>query len=166
MTWLCRRGMWGEWWASLSNLTLLIMQVEKGFFVARNNTIVGLFFWQLRSGDVSGQWTSETRLPVPNSGPGAGVRCRWAVPLPVRSLLTPVQVWGKKPASFFPPFWLIWNAASCIYGMGELQISKLGEGTSVVKHSSSMKQLLKTANTFLQGKWKLEKSQVSEKQSV
>ncbi|XP_075885679.1 A disintegrin and metalloproteinase with thrombospondin motifs 6 isoform X3 [Nelusetta ayraudi] len=26
-------------------------------------------------------------------GPGAGVRCRRAVPLPVRSLLTPVQVW-------------------------------------------------------------------------
>lgn len=96
-------------------LTLLIMLADKGYFVARNNTIVGLFFWQLRSGDVSGQWTSETRLPVPNSGPGAGVRCRWAVSLPVRSLLTPVQVWGKKPASFFPPFWLIWSAAGCIW---------------------------------------------------
>lgn len=63
------------------------------------NPIEGLFFWQLRSGNVSGQWASETRLPVPHCGSRAGVRCRRAVSFPVRSLLPPVQVWGKKAAT-------------------------------------------------------------------
>lgn len=60
------------------------------------NPIEGLFFWQLRSGNVSGQWTSETRLPVPYGGSRAGVRCRWTVSFSVRCLLPSVQVWGKK----------------------------------------------------------------------
>lgn len=64
----------------------------------RANPIVGLFFRQLRSGNVSGQWTSEAGLPVPHRGSGAGVRCRWAVSLSVRRLLQTVQIWGKKNA--------------------------------------------------------------------
>lgn len=63
--------------------------------------IEGLFFWQLRSGNMSGQWASETRLPVPHCGSRAGVRCRWAVSFPVRCLLPSVQIWGKKAATHY-----------------------------------------------------------------
>lgn len=63
-----------------------------------DDLIVGLFFWQLRSGNVSGQWASEAGLPVPHRGSRAGVWCRWAVSLSVRRLLQTVQIWGKKNA--------------------------------------------------------------------
>lgn len=89
-----RRGTFN--YPALAFVSLPSTLETESLLCVRNNPIVGLFFWQLRSGDVSGQWTSETRLPVPNSGPRAGVWCRRAVSLPVRSLLPPVQVWGKK----------------------------------------------------------------------
>lgn len=61
-----------------------------------DSPIVVLFFWQLRSGNVSGQRASEAGLPVPHRGSRAGVRCWRAVSLSVRCLLQAVQVWGKK----------------------------------------------------------------------